>query len=107
MNNIESKELQDYIRSSITAIKEGVEGTGFKIMKPIEFNLAVTNTLEGGGGLKIYVVKAEGKLKSEEISHIKFGYSLHEVKQLFLLQCQINFPKTRYIIDQTFPIPSL
>jgi hypothetical protein len=27
---------------------------------------------EGVGGLRIYVVKAEGKLKSEEISHIKF-----------------------------------
>ena len=70
--NIESKELQEYIKSSITAIKEGVEGTGFEIEKPIEFNLAVINTTEGGGGLKIYVVKAEGKLKSEEISHIKF-----------------------------------
>ena len=72
MNNIESKELQEYINSSITAIKNGVAGTGFKIVKPIEFNLAVTNTAEGSGGLKIYVAKAEGKLKSEEISHLKF-----------------------------------
>lgn len=69
---IESKELKDYINSSVVAIKNGVEGTGFEIVKPIEFNLAVTNTKEGGGGLKIYVAKAEGKLKSEEISHIKF-----------------------------------
>ena len=69
---IESKELQEYIKSSIIAIKNGVDGTGFKIIKPIEFNLAVTNTSESGGGLKIYVAKAEGKLKSEEISHIKF-----------------------------------
>jgi hypothetical protein len=69
---IESKELQEYIKSSITAIKKGVEGTNFRIIKPIEFNLAVTNTVEGGGGLKIYIAKAEGKLKSEEISHIKF-----------------------------------
>ena len=70
--DVESKELQEYIKSSITSIKDGVEGTGFRIVKPIEFNLAVTNTVEGGGGLKIYVAKAEGKLKSEEISHIKF-----------------------------------
>jgi len=69
---IESKELTDYIKSSINSIKGGVEGTGFKITKPTEFNLAVTNTVEGGGGLKVYIVKAEGKLKSEEISHIKF-----------------------------------
>jgi len=73
--NIESKELKEYIKSSISAIKGGVEGTGFEIIKPIEFNLAVTNTIEGGGGLRIYVVKAEGKLKSEEISHIKFEVS--------------------------------
>lgn len=70
--DIESKELKEYIKSTITSIKDGVEGTGFEIDKPIEFNLAVTNTTEGGGGLRIYVVKAEGKLKSEEISHIKF-----------------------------------
>lgn len=70
--DVEPRELREYIKSSITAIKDGIEGTGFKIVKPIEFNLAVTNTVEGGGGLKIYVAKAEGKLKSEEISHIKF-----------------------------------
>lgn len=69
---IESKELQDYIRSSITAVKNGVDGAGFRIVKPIEFSLAIINTKEGGGGLKIYVAKAEGKLKSEEISHIRF-----------------------------------
>lgn len=70
--DIESKELKEYIKSSINAIKDGVEGTGFEINKPIEFNLAVINTAEGGGGLKIFIAKAEGKLKSEEISHIKF-----------------------------------
>ena len=73
--DIESKELQDYIKSTLTSIKKGIEGTGFEIKKPIQFSLAVTNTVEGGGGLKIYVAKAEGKLKSEEISHIKFEVS--------------------------------
>ena len=73
--DIESRELSEYIKSSITDIKNGVPGTGFKISKPIEFNLAVTNTKEGGGGLKIYVANAEGKLKSEELSHIKFEVS--------------------------------
>ncbi len=70
--NIESKELEEYIKSFITSIKNGVRETGFEIIKPIEFNLAVINTTEGGSGLKIYIVKAEGKFKSEEISHIKF-----------------------------------
>lgn len=69
---IESKELEVFINSSLTSIKNGAKGTGFKIIKPIEFNLAVINISEGGGGFKIYVAKAEGKLKSEEISHIKF-----------------------------------
>jgi hypothetical protein len=69
---IESTELKEYIKSSITAIKEGVDGTGFEINKPIEFSLAIINTSEGGGGVKILIAKAEGKLKSEEISHIKF-----------------------------------
>jgi len=69
---VDSKELQEYIKSALTAIKGGLDGTGFKIRKPVEFNLAVTNTVEGGGGMKIFIAKAEGKLKSEEISHIQF-----------------------------------
>ena len=77
---IESKELQEYIKSTLTAIKNGVKAAGFRTSNPIEFNLAVTNVSEGGGGLKIYVVKAEGKLRSEEISHIKFQ-AIPEYKQ--------------------------
>lgn len=69
---IQSQELQEYIKSSVLAIKNAVEGTGFNIAKPIKFSLAVTNVTEAGGGLKIYVANAEGKLKSEEISHIEF-----------------------------------
>lgn len=69
---IESKELHDFIRSTVTAVKEGVAGTGFSIQKPVKFNLAIITTKEKGGGLKIYVADAKGKLKSEEISHIEF-----------------------------------
>jgi hypothetical protein len=83
---IEPTELKEYIKSSIDAIKGGVEGTGFVIAKPIEFNLAVMNTVEGGGGLRIYVVKAEGRLKSEEISHIKF--EVHPKRETF----HVNHP---------------
>ena len=56
----------------IRAIKNGLKDTGFDIKKPIEFDLAIMNVSEGSGGLKIYVAKAEGKFKSEEINHIKF-----------------------------------
>ena len=68
----ESEQLEKYIKTTITSIKNAIQGTGFEIVKPIEFDLAVVNTSEGGGGFKIYIAKAEGKLKSEEISHIKF-----------------------------------
>lgn len=69
----QSKELQEYIQSSIEAIKNAVQGTGFEVSNAIEFSLAVTNTSEAGGGVKIFVAKADGKLTSEEISHIKFS----------------------------------
>jgi hypothetical protein len=68
----EPDEFQKYIESSLLSISNSVKNSGFKISDPIEFNLAITNTNEGTGGFKIYVAKAEGKLKSEEISHIKF-----------------------------------
>lgn len=68
----QSQELQEYIKSSILSIKNAVDGTGFGIYKPIKFSVAVINTSEAGGGLKIYVANADGKLKSEEISHISF-----------------------------------
>ncbi|OHA70317.1 MAG: hypothetical protein A3H01_00750 [Candidatus Wildermuthbacteria bacterium RIFCSPLOWO2_12_FULL_40_9] len=70
--NINSEELEKYLQSSLSAIKNGIEGSGdFCIIEPIEFDLAVINTKEGGGSIKIYIAKAEGNLKSEEISHIK------------------------------------
>jgi hypothetical protein len=79
---IESKELNNYIKSSITAIKNGVEGTGFEIKNTIKFDIAVVNTSEGSGGLRIYVAKAEGKLKSEEINHIEFEVQYSKGKSL-------------------------
>ena len=72
-NKFESKELEDYVKSALSAIKRGAEADGnFRIIDPVEFNLAVINTIQGGGGFKIYITKAEGSLKSEEMSHIKF-----------------------------------
>lgn len=85
--NIEPKELEDYLKSSLSAIKRGVEGGGdFRISEPIEFDLAVINTQEGGGGLKIYVAKVEGGFKSEEISHIKIKVSPDRRKEAKAIQ---------------------
>jgi hypothetical protein len=69
---IDSSELEKFVNSSIVAVKNGAEGTGFRIAKPIIFDLAIINTVEGSGGFKIFVANAEGKLSSNEISHIKF-----------------------------------
>ena len=70
---IESTELEEYIRSTLAAIKKGVHHDGsFRIHGMIEFDLAVTNVKEAKGGLKVYVVGAEGKSKSEKMSRIRF-----------------------------------
>jgi hypothetical protein len=69
---IDSSELEKYVNSTLIAIKSGVGGTGFRITAPIIFDLAVINTVEGTGGFKIFIAKAEGSLSSNEVSHIKF-----------------------------------
>lgn len=79
---IESQELEEYLHSSLVSIKDAVSKAGFRLSDPVEFNLAIINSREGGGGLKIYVANAGGKLKFEEVSHIKItvrpglGYSI-------------------------------
>ena len=68
----ENKELQEYLDSALSAVKKGVEGRGeFRIIDPIEFDLAVVNTKEGGAGIRIYVLSMGGKISSEQISRIK------------------------------------
>ncbi len=70
---IASTELEEYIRSTLVSIQKGVHGDGsFRIHGFIEFDLAITNAKEGKGGLKVYVIGAEGRSKSEKISRIKF-----------------------------------
>lgn len=94
----ETTELQDYINATIKAIKGAVEGTNFDITTPVSFDLAVTNTSEGAGGFKVYVAKAEGKLKSEEISRIKFDIT---PKTKLELQRQINRERRLGGLDST------
>lgn len=70
---INSKELQDYIKTTVHAIKDGAKAIeGFKLKGSIKFKLAVTNVKEGKGGLKIYVVGVGAKHKSEELTTISF-----------------------------------
>lgn len=73
---IHSKELENYLKESLAAIKRGVEGDGeFKISGQIGFDLAVTNVKEGKAGIKIYVTSGSGSVKSEEVSRIKIKVS--------------------------------
>lgn len=73
MTKVEANELEDYIRSTLASIKKGVHAEGgFRIHGMIEFDLAVTNVKEAKGGLRVYVVGAGAKHKSEKISKIRF-----------------------------------
>ena len=70
---IESKELKDFIDATLSAIKEGIAGhKEFKVDGPVNFSLAVVNTLEKSGGLKIYVTNAGAKFKKEQVSKLEF-----------------------------------
>ncbi len=53
-------------------MRAGLKGESFVIVQPIKFDIAVTETKEAGGGLKIHVVNAGGKYKAEEITKIQF-----------------------------------
>ena len=83
---IESNELEDYIKSTLAAIKQGVHADGsFRIHGLINFDLAVTNVKETKGGFKIYVVGAGAKYKSENVSRIRFEVKPYsKQKQKFL-----------------------
>lgn len=65
-------ELDKFIKSTIDSITKGIEGSEMGLKGEIEFELAIVNLKEGGGGLKVYVADATGKYKKEEISKIKF-----------------------------------
>lgn len=67
-----SEELAEFIKSTITGIKKGMDGEDFIMVEPIKFNVAVAKMKEAGGGFKIYVVDAGGKYKAEEITRVQF-----------------------------------
>lgn len=67
---VESKELEDFVRSTIESIEKGLkEGYG---VGDIEFELAVVKIKKGKGGIRVFVVDASGEYGKENISKIKF-----------------------------------
>ncbi|HWO07686.1 MAG TPA: trypco2 family protein [Candidatus Paceibacterota bacterium] len=79
MSKPKPRALKDYIDSVLDDIDDALKTRkGYAVRGPIKFSLSVVNTKSGGGGLKVYVVGAEGKYQSEEISRIEF--SIHPPK---------------------------
>ena len=82
MSDVNNDELSAFVTSTLNAIGTGVHASDvagsfiFDLPEKIEFEVAVTavRSKEGGGGLKIQVFSAEGKVSSEmhEVSRIKF-----------------------------------
>lgn len=44
MQAVEGKELSEYIRSVIDAVKEGTRGTGYNVEGEVTLELAIVNT---------------------------------------------------------------
>ncbi len=81
MAEVDTKELQEFIREAISQIKEGAKG--HIISKPVEFEVAVakTTTAEGKMGIKVLGiggVDGGGSITTESTSKMKFEISIRE-----------------------------
>lgn len=68
---IDSKELEEFVRSACQSIEKGII-QGYKLTAPIKFEVAVVNEKKAEGGIKLFVVGASGEYKTEQISKITF-----------------------------------
>jgi hypothetical protein len=78
MQAVEGKELSEYIRSVIDAVKEGTKGTGYTVNGDITLELAVVNARKSKDGLKILVLDAKGRHESGAISKITIPLRIDE-----------------------------
>lgn len=78
MHAADSKELSEYIRSVIDAVKEGIKGTGYTVDGEITLELAVVNAKKSKDGLKILVVDAKGKHDRGTVSRIRIPLRVDE-----------------------------
>ncbi len=69
--DIESKELEDFVRSTIESIEKGLK-KGYQLSGAIEFEVVVANMKKGEGGIKLFVVGASGEYDKKNVSKIKF-----------------------------------
>lgn len=69
--DIESKELEDFIRSACVGIQKGMPDK-FMLRDAVEFEVSVVTEKVAGGRVRILIVGASGQYKKEEICKIKF-----------------------------------
>lgn len=67
----ENKELSELVRATIEGIEKGLKDE-YILKGDIEFDVAVVNMENVGGGVKLYVVKLGGEHSKENVTKIKF-----------------------------------
>jgi len=78
MQAVESKELSEYIRSIIDAVKEGTKGSGYTVDGEITLELAVVNAKKSKDGLKVLVVDSRGRHGKGTVSKIRVPLRIDE-----------------------------
>lgn len=78
MQAVEGKELSEYIKGVIDAVKEGVKGTGYNVDGEITLELAVVNAKKSKDGVKILVVDAKGRHGKGAVSTIRMSLRVDE-----------------------------
>jgi hypothetical protein len=74
---VESKELEDFVRSACLSIQKGVT-EGLEAKFPIEFEVSVVAKKENDGKLRLLVVNDSEDYTIQEISRIKFSIGERE-----------------------------
>lgn len=74
---VESKELEDFVRSACLSIQKGVS-EGLEVKFPIEFEVSVIAKKENDGKPRLLVVKDLENYARHEISRIRFNIGERE-----------------------------
>jgi hypothetical protein len=81
--NINSDELGEYVRAVLRGIDTGIseeivvgdDSEKFSLSGPVKFQLGITNSVEKGGEVKIFVAGLHGGKSSEQNARIEFEVS--------------------------------
>ena len=80
---INSEELAEYVRAVLEGICKGVsqdiivnnEEESFSLSSPVKFQVGITNSLEVGGEVRIFVAGLHGAKSNEQHARIEFEVS--------------------------------